>query len=98
MRNSTLIGIFLLIWFLPVYFSRELLAFGGLQYPLQESRGIVGLVALIIALIVLTVLTLLNRRILAWRKARGRDIEQEERYESDYGMISLTKRDEDRER
>lgn len=87
--------IFFCIIFLPVYFSREILAVAGFQYPLRESRAIVGLIALVFALIVLTILTLLNRRILDWRKAGGRDIEEEERYESDHGMISLTPKDKD---
>lgn len=45
--------------------------------------------------VVLLVLTPLNRRLLEWRKARGRDIEEEERYENPGGMISLTRRDKD---
>ena len=43
------------------------------------------------------VLHKLNRSLLEWRKARGRDIEVEERYESDridHGMISLRPKDE----
>jgi hypothetical protein len=39
-------------------------------------------------------LALLNPYLLAWRKARGRDIEEEERYETDHGMIRLTPVDE----
>lgn len=38
-------------------------------------------------------LALLNKYLLAWRKARGRDIEDEERYENDdAGLISLRPR------
>ncbi|MFS8086079.1 MAG: hypothetical protein ACMG6H_10650 [Acidobacteriota bacterium] len=38
-------------------------------------------------------LTLLNQRLLAWRKARGRDIEDEERYEiGEAEIISLRPR------
>jgi len=85
--------IFLCMIFLPAYFSREILTVAGYQYPLRESRAIVGLFAVVFALIVLTILTLLNRRILDWRKTRGRDIEEEELYESDHGMISLTPKD-----
>jgi hypothetical protein len=84
--------IFLCMIFLPVYFSREILAVAGFQYPLRESRAIVGSIALVFALIVLGVLAVLNRRIMDWR---GRDIEDEERYESDHGMISLTPKDQD---
>jgi len=41
---------------------------------------------------------LINQRILAWRKAHGRDIEDEERYENEAsGIISLRPRDEEKE-
>ncbi|MBK8302491.1 MAG: hypothetical protein KA831_04565 [Pyrinomonadaceae bacterium] len=89
--------IFLCMLFVPTYFSREILAVAGYQYSFRESRAIVGLIAVVLALIVLTILMLLNRRILDWRKAGGRDIEEEERYESDHGMISLTPKDKDLE-
>ncbi|MDX6384969.1 MAG: hypothetical protein QOK48_2542 [Blastocatellia bacterium] len=40
-------------------------------------------------------LTPLNRRLLAWRKARGRDLEEEEKYEiEEAGIISLRPRNE----
>lgn len=45
--------------------------------------------------VILLALTPFNQRLLSWRKARGRDIEEEERYESPGGMISLTRRDDD---
>jgi len=83
--------------FVPVYFSREIITFAGFPYLANDSRAIVGLVAVFFALIVLTILTLLNRRVLDWRKVEGRDIEEEERYESDHGMISLTPKDKDLE-
>ena len=39
-------------------------------------------------------LTLINKRLLAWRKTRGRDIQDEERYEhEETGIISLRPRD-----
>jgi hypothetical protein len=38
-------------------------------------------------------LTPLNRRLLAWRKTRGRDVEEEEKYEiEEAGIISLRPR------
>ena len=45
--------------------------------------------------IILLVLTPFNQKVLAWRKMRGRDIEEEERFESPTGMISLTRRDDE---
>jgi hypothetical protein len=91
MRKSTILTIFLGIIFVPVYFAREILALAGLDYSLRDSRGIVGLIALVPALIVLSTVVLFNRRI---QHFRGRDIDEEERYESDHGMISLNPKDE----
>ncbi len=91
MRKSTILVIFLGIIFVPVYFAREILGLAGLEYSLRDARGVVGLVALVPALIVLSALVLLNRRI---QDLRGRDIDEEERYESDQGMISLNPKDE----
>ena len=42
------------------------------------------------------ILTPINNRVLEWRKANGRDIEEEERYETADGMIKLTPNDDDR--
>lgn len=49
-----------------------------------------GIASFIGAGVITLILTPVNRRILDWRKTRGRDIEAEERHESDHGMISLT--------
>ena len=95
MRKISLILIFLFILFVPVYFSKQIIAIAGLSDLRGGSRAVIGLIAVVLAVVVLTILTLLNRRILDWRKTRGRDIEEEERYESDHGMISLNPKDED---
>jgi hypothetical protein len=47
---------------------------------------------LVLAPVLLVPLTFVNKYLLAWRKTRGRDIEDEERYEHD-GVISLRPRD-----
>ena len=69
---------------------------------LASSQGIhlpvVGFVSPLIASFILVPLlliplTAINQRILAWRKARGRDIEAEERHEfDDADIISLRPR------
>lgn len=56
-----------------------------------------GLAPLLVYLAVVPLLmvpmTLLNKRLLAWRKSRGRDIEDEEKYEiGETGFISLRPR------
>jgi hypothetical protein len=60
---------------------------------LGVSVGI-GLAPFVIYLVLVPLLmvpmTLLNQRLLTWRKARGRDIAQEEEYEiGETGIISL---------
>jgi len=63
----------------------------GVRIPLGLSPAFAGLV-LFPALLV--PMTIINKRLLAWRKARGRDIEEEEKYEDDAtGIISLRPRD-----
>lgn len=86
----------MLLTFVPSYFSKAIAAFAGFRdLPSASARAIVALAAVILAVSVVTMLTLLNPRILSWRKARGRDIKDEERYESDHGMIGLIPKDKD---
>jgi hypothetical protein len=96
MRKSTLGSLLILLIFVPSYFSPAIAAFAGFpDVPSGTARAVVALAAVIFAVFVLTILTLLNPRILSWRKERGRDIEDEERYESRYGMIGLMPKDKD---
>jgi hypothetical protein len=98
MRKSTLGSILILLIFVPTYFSKAIVTFAG--YPDMRwgsARAIVALFAVIFAVFVLGILTFLNPRILNWRKARGRDIEEEEAHESPHGIISLTPNNDDRD-
>lgn len=63
------------------------LRFVGIRVPL----GIAGFfVYLVFVPLLIIPLTFLNKRLLAWRKAHGRDIEEEEKYEREgAGIISL---------
>lgn len=81
-----------------VYFAQHILSFSGFPDLPRGSLAGKGVIALVLAGVVSVILTPLNRRILGWRKARGRDIDEEERYESDYGMISLTPKDDERKK
>ncbi len=67
---------------------------GFLDLP-RWSFVAIGIAAFLIAGVLTTALTPLNRGLLVWRKERGRDIEEEERYETESGMIRLTPNDED---
>lgn len=76
MRKQTLGVIFIVMTFLLIFFFKPLIR----SYPFFFIFYILLLIALI----------MFNQRIRAWRKARGRDIEEEEKYENvETGIISL---------
>ena len=81
MRKSTLAG-FAAILAYAIVFG---LGFVGVSIPFLLSPLVAGL---LLSPALLVLLTPLNKYLLAWRKARGRDIEEEEKYEHD-GVISL---------
>lgn len=92
MRKGTLSAIAFVLSFIAAYGVHEMFLY---YYPsvLTRSFGVKAAMSLVFTPLVLLVLTPLNRRILDKRKAAGRDIEEEERYESESGMISLTATD-----
>ena len=81
MRKTTLAGLAALLAYAIVFG----LPFVGVRIPFALSPLFAGLV---LAPVLLLLLTPMNKYLLAWRKARGRDIEEEEKYEHD-GVISL---------
>ena len=81
MRKTTLAGLSALLAYAIVFG----LPFVGVSIPFLLSPLIAGL---LLSPVLLVLLTPLNKYLLAWRKARGRDIEEEEKYEHD-GVISL---------
>lgn len=90
MRKSTLLIISYIIVFPVAYLLPEIAVAAGFEdFPRWSLAGN-GIAAFLGAGVLSVVLTPLNKRILEWRKARGRDIEEEERYETDHGMIRLT--------
>jgi hypothetical protein len=89
MRKSTLGILAYVIVFPFVYLLPALAEWSGLIHLPRWSFVTSGVATFLIAGLLTTVLTPLNRQLLTWRKARGRNIEEEERYESDHGMISL---------
>jgi hypothetical protein len=83
MRNKTLAGLCLVLTF-GVVFG---LSFAGIRLPFGLG-AVVG--SLVLVPLLMVALTPLNKRLLAWRKARGRDIEEEEKYEREgAGIISI---------
>ena len=86
MRKRTLAGLGFLLA-IAIAFGLRTVGFSvSLFSPL-----VVGLIAVPALMIPLT---LLNKHLLAWRKAHGRNIEEEERYEHEAtGIISLRPRE-----
>jgi uncharacterized membrane protein (DUF485 family) len=95
MRKNTLAAISFIIAFIILYVSREMLFAYNLWIGPRTFAG-TGILSLPLALVIALILTPLNRWLLKKRKEGGRDIEDEERYESDHGMISLTPKDEEK--
>jgi hypothetical protein len=87
MRKKTLAGLAAFLSFVTVF----ALSLADVRIPF----GVSSLVAVVVfAPVLLVPLTIINKRLLAWRKARGRDIEEEEKYEDDAsGIISLRPRE-----
>lgn len=86
MRKRTLAGVCSILAFAILFALR----FAHIYFPLGLTPFFVflGLLPLL-----MVPLTYLNRRLLAWRKAHGRDIEEEEKYEiEEADVISLRPR------
>jgi hypothetical protein len=92
MRKRTLGSVCFILALVIVVALKELASSQGVRLPL------VGFVSPLIASFILVPLlliplTAINQRILAWRKAHGRDIEAEEKHEfDDADIISLRPR------
>jgi len=91
MRKSTLAIAAYLFSFAIVYLGMEIFYSQGFRLPFGLP---IGILALLLMPLFLFLLNFLNKYVLAWRKERGRDIEEEEKYETDTGFISLTPKDE----
>lgn len=85
MRKSTLAGLSVLLAYAIIFGLR----FTGISISFLLSPLVAGL---ILAPVLALPLAALNKPLLAWRKARGRDIEEEEKFEHD-GVISLRPRE-----
>ncbi|HKP69450.1 MAG TPA: hypothetical protein VJV05_09210 [Pyrinomonadaceae bacterium] len=95
MRQGTLLVVSFLIAFPLVYFGRELLASYGYSPTYLRQTGTGLFASFVLAPIISILLTPFNKKLLAWRKTHGRDIEEEESYETDHGMIRLHPNDND---
>lgn len=95
MRKSTLTVLAYLIVFPAIYLLPALADMAGLPSAPQLSVVMTALASAAIAGVLSYLLTPLNKRVLAWRKERGRDIEAEERHETTAGIIRVTPNDGD---
>ena len=92
MRKQTLGSVCFILSLAVVFLLRSLARSQGIHLPLV---GYVSplIASFIIVPLLLIPLTALNQYILAWRKIRGRDIEEEEKHEFDEAdIISLRPR------
>jgi hypothetical protein len=92
MRKQTLAGVCTILSLATVYLLWSFANSRGIKLPLV---GYVSpLIASVIVVPLLSIpLTALNQYVLVWRKARGRDIEEEEKYEfAESDIISLRPR------
>jgi len=92
MRKKTLGSVCFILSLVIVFLLRSLARSQGIHLPLI---GYVSplIASVIIVPLLLIPLTALNQYVLAWRKARGRDIEEEEKHEFDEAdIISLRPR------
>jgi hypothetical protein len=92
MRRRTLAGVCFILAVAIVYLLRWVAASQGVRLPLIGYLSPL-IASFIIVPLLLIPLSAINQRILAWRKAHGRDIQLEEKHEfDDAGIISLRPR------
>ena len=92
MRKQTLASVCFIVSLAIVFLLKSLARSQGIHLPLI---GYVSplIASFIIVPLLLVPLTALNQYILKWRKARGRDIEEEEKHEfAEADIISLRPR------
>lgn len=95
MRKRTLAGLSFFLSFVMVYGLTILARTNGFRVPFS---GVISymVAALILAPVLLIPLARLNQPLLAWRKGRGRDIEEEEKHEiAESNIICLWPRRDD---
>jgi hypothetical protein len=90
MRTATFLGICGLIAYGLLFPLEALMAYLGISMP---RAGVIIYKVIEVAIlgpVVAIILNPVNQKIRLWRKKRGRDIEAEERHETESGFIKLT--------
>lgn len=92
MRKKTLIGVCCILGWGIVYLLSWFAGWMGIRLPFVGSISLITASMIAVPLLLIP-MTALNRYILDWRKAHGRDIEAEEKHEfDDADIISLRPR------
>jgi hypothetical protein len=89
MRTKTLNAVCLILALTAVLALQHFFGPSGVKIPFVSRRVAAHVLVLILAPIIYVPVYALNRHILKWRLKHGRDIVEEERYESESGIISL---------
>jgi hypothetical protein len=89
MRKRTLATIAYLLALVLVYLLRAAARSQGVPVPWLATYASLFVASLVVTPLLLIPLTKLNDRLLEWRRARGRDIEAEERHETESGVLSI---------
>ncbi|MEP6789660.1 MAG: hypothetical protein ABJB40_14570 [Acidobacteriota bacterium] len=98
MRKRTLAITFVVVYFAIWNFLTTLFTPWNFGLTFWQVMVLGLLASFLLSFAIHFVLLQIHKRLLPWRKAQGRDIEDEERYESDlidHGMISLSPRQEE---
>lgn len=92
MRTGTFLGICGFIAGILVLFFQVFIAWIGLRIPYIDFLIFKVIEFAIFVPIVTVILYPFNQKFKLWRKIRGRDIDAEEKYESESGFVSLTEK------
>lgn len=68
------------------------IAYIGLNPPFGDSLIFEAIKFAFVVPVVVLALNPVNQQIRNWRKARGRDVEEEEKFETESGIISITQK------
>jgi hypothetical protein len=97
MRTKTLNSVCFILAVAAVLALQHFSGPGGVKIPFLTQRVAAHFLVLVLSPILYLPLYALNRHILKWRLERGRDILEEEKYESESGFISLRPKRENEE-
>ena len=93
MRHRDLFGVCILISVILVYLIKYLLPMAGIKIGIVANLSSPLIASFVIAPLLLILLFPINNKFRDWRKKNGRDIDAEERHETEYGMTKLTPND-----